>query len=202
MKHLAINTAIEPYSIGLFDEDKFFAASLWSFSESKKNIHFKLLESLLKNTNIIEDQIDFVTVVGGPGSFTGLRIGFTVAKTVGFIKNIPLVIPSTFEILKRKVKLDGLFVINAGLGEVFVSDGKETKILKITELSKIDKILIFPERSLFLKVGRGINIEISINEVGKLGFYKYNKGETTDYKKAFPYYMRDTKSIFKPYKEE
>lgn len=202
MIHLSINTAIEPYGIGVFDDEKFISGSTWSFSESGKNIHFLLLDSLLKDLSISDKEFKFITVVGGPGSFTGLRIGFTMAKTISFIRKIPIVIPSTFEILKRVVKIDGVFVINAGLGEVFIFEEERVKIVKFEDLNKIGKILIFPERNLFLKMGKGINLPIPINEVGKIGFYKYNRREVVDFKDATPYYMRDTSSIFKPFKEE
>jgi len=202
MIHLSINTAIEPYGIGVFEDEKFLGGFLWNFSESKKNLHFVFLESLLNDLKISRNDFEFITIIGGPGSFTGLRIGFTVAKAIGFVRGIPLVVPSTFEILKHIAKVGGLFVINAGLGEVFVSDGDKVEIMKFEDLKKMDRILIFPERNLFIKVGKGINITIPISEVGKIGLYKYNKGEIVDYKNALPYYMRDTKSIFKPYKEE
>lgn len=202
MIHLSINTAIEPYGIGAFEDEKFLGGFSWNFSESKKNLHFVFLESLLNDLKISREDFKFITIVGGPGSFTGLRIGFTMAKTIGFIMKTPLVVPSTFEVLKYVAKIDGLFVINAGLGEVFVSDGDKVEIMKFEDLKRVERILIFPERSLFIKAKKDINLNISISEVGKIGFYKYNKGEIVDYENALPYYMRDTKEIFKPYKEE
>ncbi len=52
MIHLSINTAIEPYEIGVFEDEKFLGGFLWNFSESKKNLHFVFLESLLNYLKI------------------------------------------------------------------------------------------------------------------------------------------------------
>lgn len=49
-----------------------------------------------------ELHLDAVAVSGGPGSYTGLRIGFSMAKGICFGKNLPLIILSTLEILAVK----------------------------------------------------------------------------------------------------
>jgi tRNA threonylcarbamoyl adenosine modification protein YeaZ len=40
--------------------------------------------------NIKPTDIDKIMVVNGPGSFTGIRIGLTVAKTISYSLNIPI----------------------------------------------------------------------------------------------------------------
>lgn len=43
--------------------------------------------------------IDKIFVVNGPGSFTGIRVGVTIAKTIGFCLNIPIIELSELELL-------------------------------------------------------------------------------------------------------
>ena len=51
---------------------------------------FPLLDSILNEANVLPEEIDTIYVVNGPGSFTGVRIGVTIAKTMawGLKKNI------------------------------------------------------------------------------------------------------------------
>ena len=43
--------------------------------------------------------IDKIFVVNGPGSFTGIRVGVTIAKMIGYCLNIPLIKLSELELL-------------------------------------------------------------------------------------------------------
>ena len=43
--------------------------------------------------------IDKIFVVNGPGSFIGIRVGVTIAKTIGFCLNIPIIKLSELELL-------------------------------------------------------------------------------------------------------
>lgn len=49
------------------------------------------IKKAFKETNLSFDNIDQIMVVNGPGSFTGLRIGVTIAKTMAYILNKPVI---------------------------------------------------------------------------------------------------------------
>jgi tRNA threonylcarbamoyladenosine biosynthesis protein TsaB len=52
-------------------------------------IHIKI-EALLTSKNLSWGDITGLVVYKGPGSFTGLRIGVTVANTIAYAQNIPI----------------------------------------------------------------------------------------------------------------
>jgi tRNA threonylcarbamoyl adenosine modification protein YeaZ len=57
-----------------------------SFMEhSSKTLPY--IEKMYNELNIKPNEIDKIMVVNGPGSFTGLRIGVTIAKTYGYSLN-------------------------------------------------------------------------------------------------------------------
>ncbi|HEU5187589.1 MAG TPA: tRNA (adenosine(37)-N6)-threonylcarbamoyltransferase complex dimerization subunit type 1 TsaB [Candidatus Saccharimonadales bacterium] len=63
----------------------------------------KINEQLTKNNLDFKD-VSGVIVFAGPGSFTGLRIGITVANTIAYGNTVPIVAPSGDNWLKQGIK--------------------------------------------------------------------------------------------------
>lgn len=66
---------------------------------SHSSLLLKNIDNIFKETGVTPEQIDVVAITAGPGSFTGVRIGFSVAKAFCAIQNIPLITVSTTEAL-------------------------------------------------------------------------------------------------------
>lgn len=49
-----------------------------------------LIEKILKQKNLKLKDLSSIQVNKGPGSFTGLRIGVSIANTLSFLLNIPV----------------------------------------------------------------------------------------------------------------
>ena len=58
-----------------------------------------LLKSLLDENNFKLNSLNQIVVINGPGSFTGVRIGVTIAKTIAFCLNIPIKTITSLEAL-------------------------------------------------------------------------------------------------------
>lgn len=58
-----------------------------------------ILDEAFKFTNLTINDIDKIFVVNGPGSFTGIRVGVTIAKTMSYCLNIPLISLSELELM-------------------------------------------------------------------------------------------------------
>lgn len=77
--------------IGLFDDDRKIAYEKWrAHRELAETIH-KKIEALLKSQKLDWRGIEGIVCFRGPGSFTGLRIGLTVANALAFSLEIPIV---------------------------------------------------------------------------------------------------------------
>jgi tRNA threonylcarbamoyl adenosine modification protein YeaZ len=77
--------------IGLFQDKKQLAYSAWqAHRELAETIHARL-EALLKEAGKDLKDIDGIIIFKGPGSFTGLRIGFSVANTLADSLGKPIV---------------------------------------------------------------------------------------------------------------
>ncbi|MEK7160383.1 MAG: tRNA (adenosine(37)-N6)-threonylcarbamoyltransferase complex dimerization subunit type 1 TsaB [Patescibacteria group bacterium] len=57
---------------------------------AKSEAVLPLIDKLLKDNNLKIEEIDEVKVNTGPGSYTGLRVGATIANTLGFVLKIPI----------------------------------------------------------------------------------------------------------------
>ncbi len=78
-----------------------------------------LVDNLFKKNNIKPIDLKKIYVVNGPGSFTGIRVGVTIAKTMGYCLNIPLIKISKLELLSSSIEGYSMPIIDARRGYVF-----------------------------------------------------------------------------------
>ena len=56
----------------------------------KAQVVLPMLEQLLHERNVQLQDLTGIEVNPGPGSFTGIRVGITIANTLGFLLQIPV----------------------------------------------------------------------------------------------------------------
>lgn len=95
---LAIETSGKTGGIALFKEILLGEVSL-SSKESYSTIIFKTLPFLEKNLKFSLEEVDFYAIDIGPGSFTGLRIGFSILKGLNLAYPRPVIPVSSLEVL-------------------------------------------------------------------------------------------------------
>ncbi len=96
---LAIETSETICGAALYySTEKYFASAI-KLKHSHSEKLFKIIEFLFQQAEINRDEISSVAVSGGPGSFTGLRIGMAAAKGIASGTGVPLIVVPTFEAL-------------------------------------------------------------------------------------------------------
>lgn len=99
MKYLFIDTSANSLIIAIIENNKvIYCFNNTNISNTSSKIMAEIDDAFSK-TNLKIKDIDKIFIVNGPGSFTGIRVGVTVAKIVGFCLNIPLVPLSELELL-------------------------------------------------------------------------------------------------------
>lgn len=65
------------------------------------------VQDLLAEANLKIDQLDAVAVSSGPGSYTGLRVAYSIAKGIAFRLDIPIIEIPTLDALGTSYQVEG-----------------------------------------------------------------------------------------------
>lgn len=107
MKILAFDTSGPRLSLAVYDGRKKLAAFESADAGRHSESLLPELERLIKSARVAVKKIDCVAVGVGPGSFTGLRIGVTAAKTLAYATGAKLVGVSSLEAAARSIGKEG-----------------------------------------------------------------------------------------------
>lgn len=143
MKILYIDTSSSYLYAGIVENDKLLCEIKKEFGHSLSEEALPEIAALFTNNNIEPTNINKIIVVDGPGSFTGIRIGITIAKVYAWSLNIPITTISALEAMSISSNINTIRVpmINARRGYVFAAaygpDNEEIIVpahIKLTEL--------------------------------------------------------------------
>ncbi len=102
---LGIDTANIPLSIAIVEDGKVITEENTSAKINHSLRAMPAIEEAFKRVNLTPADIDVIAVAEGPGSYTGVRIGVTIAKTLAWTLKKPLVGVSSLKALA----MNGLF---------------------------------------------------------------------------------------------
>ena len=96
---LAIESSGLVASVAIMSEDKLIGEYTTNFKKTHSQTLLPMLDEVVRMTGISLDDVDAIAVSGGPGSFTGLRIGAATAKGLGLALDKPLIHVPTVDAL-------------------------------------------------------------------------------------------------------
>jgi tRNA threonylcarbamoyladenosine biosynthesis protein TsaB len=106
------------------DSPRIVSATLPGRSASEKLIG--AVRALTLQTGIALSELDAISVVHGPGSFTGVRVGLSAAKGLCEALNVPLIAISRLAVLAAAAQAtpgtDVFPVLDAGRGEFYLGE--------------------------------------------------------------------------------
>ncbi len=172
------------------------------------------IKQLLDSEQILINQLAGIVISKGPGSYTGLRIGVSTAKGLCYALDIPLIAVNTLESLAHQaIAPKNAYIIpmlDARRMEVYTAvldtsfnTIQKTKALVLEENSYLD----FLDQKPCVFIGNGVakfqeicthpnamfttNLLPSSEELGKIGFKKYNQKQFEDVAYFEPFYLKD-----------
>jgi tRNA threonylcarbamoyladenosine biosynthesis protein TsaB len=103
---LNIETSSETCSVAVSKDGMVTAALQSSETKSHASILTVLIEKLLHDQAMSVSSMDAIAVSMGPGSYTGLRIGVSVAKGLCYGAGIPLIAVNTLQAMMNGLKIE------------------------------------------------------------------------------------------------
>ena len=104
---LGIETSSTLCSVCFWSRGKLLASAEEDIGFGHASVFFSLLGRLEKEASCTLQDITHVAVTRGPGSFTGIRVGLSIAKGFAFAGNLPLLGLTTFEVARHSLAFDG-----------------------------------------------------------------------------------------------
>lgn len=91
MRILALDSSGLVATVAIVEEEQILAEYTVNYKKTHSQTLLPMLDEIVKMTEFDLNTLDAIAVAGGPGSFTGLRIGSATAKGLGLALNKPLI---------------------------------------------------------------------------------------------------------------
>jgi tRNA threonylcarbamoyladenosine biosynthesis protein TsaB len=220
LKILGIDTSTKFCNLGLIeDEDILIEYTINGLKKKHSSILVPAIKDLLKTIELKMEEINGIAISIGPGSFTGLRIGLSVAKGLCYARSLPLLGIPTLDAMAFSLKeIPYLIcpVLEAKKDEIYDVVFRGGDILhKVMDYncediqSLLARLSLLKEKIIFLgdgikkyrdiikeKIGKNalfidsqLNLPVASN-IAFLGLKKLKKGEEDDISTLSPFYLR------------
>nr|WP_075574058.1 tRNA (adenosine(37)-N6)-threonylcarbamoyltransferase complex dimerization subunit type 1 TsaB [Ezakiella massiliensis] len=108
---------------------------------------FKMIDDVFSYIDLDMKDIDAISILNGPGSFTGLRVGMAAAKAISYSLKKPIIPVDTLKaIIAESHTENACAMIDARRDRVYFSDGIiDSAVYEINELLDGEGRLVFGE---------------------------------------------------------
>ena len=147
MKILALDSSGLVASVAVVENDTLLAEYTVNYKKTHSQTLLPMLDEISNMTELDLSTIDAIAVAGGPGSFTGLRIGSATAKGLGLALEKPLISIPTTAAIAYNIWDTNKFVcpiMDARRNQVYTGiyqmDGDKLQVLEAQMAVEIDEL--------------------------------------------------------------
>lgn len=101
MKWLGIDTSDKYLYVALYEDERPLSVVSYEAWQRQSEYLVEEVNKAFLSSGIKKNELNAVISSVGPGSYTGVRIGLTVAKTIAFALKLPLYLVSSLEMLQE-----------------------------------------------------------------------------------------------------
>ena len=219
MRILALDSSGLVATVAILEDEQTIAEYTVNYKKTHSQTLLPMLDEIVKMTDLDLSTVDAIAVAGGPGSFTGLRIGSATAKGLGLALDKPLIhIPTVDGMAYQLFGNVGFIcpIMDARRNQVYTGIYRFEKDFEIVEEQMaisvqelIEKLNAYGEKVTFLGDGvpvykaqleEGLRVEVSyapahMNRqsaaaVGTLGMKYFAEGKVESAREHQPDYLR------------
>jgi len=178
MNILAIDTSTNVLGVGIASNEKIIGEYITNIKRNHSTRVLPAIDFLLKDCGMDIKDINKIIVANGPGSYTGLRIGLTIGKTLAWTLNIPIVGVSSLKLMAASARyFDGFIspIMDARRGNIYTGlyEYKEDKLMQVINDQHIstedwcELLKTFAKPVLFLGNDMVIHERVIVNQLSK-----------------------------------
>lgn len=100
MYQLLLDSSNKYLAVGLAKDKKVIDSIFYDAWQRQSELMVTEIDNILKRNNVTKEELDAIVAGVGPGSYTGVRIGVTIAKTIAYALKIKIYAKSSLSLLK------------------------------------------------------------------------------------------------------
>lgn len=182
MRILAIDSSSMVATVAITTDGILNAEYTINHKKTHSQTLLPMIAEIVKMIEIDMDSIDAIAITGGPGSYTGLRIGSATAKGIGLALNKPIINVPTMDALAYNLYSSRYVIcpiMDARRGQVYTGiykfDETEMKTIKPQCIMMIDELIkeldTIKEPVMFLGDGVDVHKQLIDDTMGTKHYY-------------------------------
>ena len=140
MVTLLLDSSNTSLSVGFECDGKLIGYTSYEAWQTQREHMIPEIDKLLTKYNVQREELSDVVVAIGPGSYTGVRIAITIAKTIGAVLPVKIYTISSLRCQKDRNN-PSICVINARSGRSYFGVFEGEKVLVEDQILTNDKVL-------------------------------------------------------------
>ncbi len=157
MKLLALDTSTEQVFVAVFDGDTVYEEHCSGLKQQAQQI-LPMIERVLSVSTLALTDLDGIVFGQGPGSFTGLRVGCSVAKGLAYAADLPLYGVGGLQAISHQARqlfpdVGILSMLDARMSEIYWAYTPKDSAIQAPHVSAAFDVDITPEPVVLAGVG-------------------------------------------------
>lgn len=151
MYQLLLDSSNIYLAVGLSKDGKVIDSIFYNAWQRQSELMVNEIENIFKRNNIDKKDLDAVVVGIGPGSYTGVRIGVTIAKTIAYALKIKVYAKSSLSLL-RCGEDPTICLFNARSGRSYFAVYQGKKVLEKECVIPNEEVLSYIQKHPYYKI--------------------------------------------------